>query len=77
MGTTAIVYIRGMDSIGTGSHVDPWVLITGTYYLIAILVAVGILLENRNPPKTLAYLLVLFLFPFVGLMVYVLFGQNF
>ncbi|GAB5555885.1 MAG: cardiolipin synthase [Schleiferiaceae bacterium] len=66
-----------MDSIENGLHIDPWVLITGTYYVIAILVALGILLENRNPPKTIAYLLMLFLFPFAGLIVYVLFGQNF
>lgn len=73
----SIDYIRGMDSIENGLHVDPWVLITGTYYVLAILVALGILLENRNPPKTIAYLLMLFLFPFAGLVIYVLFGQNF
>lgn len=52
-------------------------LLQGLIYIIAILVTLGILLENRNPPKTIAYILMLFLFPIAELIVYVLFGQNF
>ena len=65
-----------MNFIESEFSMDPWVVITGIYYGLAILLSIGILLENRNPPKTIAYLLVLFLFPYFGLVVYILFGQN-
>lgn len=65
-----------MDFIESEFSMDPWVVLTGAYYALAILLSIGILLENRNPPKTIAYLLVLFLFPYFGLVVYILFGQN-
>jgi len=51
------------------------ILIIG-YYVLVLGVAVGVILDNRNPAKTLAYLLVLLFVPVVGLVVYVLFGQN-
>lgn len=51
------------------------ILIVG-YYILVLGVAVGVILDNRNPAKTLAYLLVLLFVPVVGLAVYVLFGQN-
>ncbi len=46
-------------------------------YLLAIFVVVIILLKNNNPTKTLAYILVLAFFPFFGLIVYYLFGQQY
>jgi cardiolipin synthase len=36
-----------------------------------------IILENRNPIKTLAWLLVLILLPFVGIILYFYFGRNY
>jgi cardiolipin synthase len=46
------------------------------YYLLVIGIAVGVILDNRSPAKTLAYLLVLLFVPVIGLVVYYMFGQN-
>lgn len=46
------------------------------YYILVLGVAFGVILDNRNPAKTLGYLLVLLFVPVIGLVVYVLFGQN-
>ncbi|SMO74408.1 cardiolipin synthase [Solitalea koreensis] len=46
-------------------------------YMFAVVVAARILLENRNPAKTVAYLLLLLFIPFVGIIVYIFFGLNY
>jgi cardiolipin synthase len=46
------------------------------YYLLVLGIAFGVVLDNRNPAKTLAYLLVLLFVPIIGLVVYFMFGQN-
>lgn len=46
------------------------------YYFLVIGIAVGVILDNRNPAKTFAYLLVLLFVPVIGLVVYYIFGQN-
>ena len=50
-------------------------LILIAYYLLVIGIAFGVILDNRNPAKTLAYLLVLLFVPVVGLVVYYMFGR--
>lgn len=46
-------------------------------YAITILsLIVIIVLENRNPPKTIAWILVLTFLPLVGIVLYFLFGEN-
>jgi cardiolipin synthase len=52
------------------------IVIVICYYILVLGIAAGVILDNRNPAKTLAYLLVLLFVPVVGLVVYVLFGQN-
>ncbi len=52
-----------------------WVI--GINYVLVALLSFQILLENKNPQKTYAYLLVLFLAPFIGILVYLTFGQNY
>jgi cardiolipin synthase len=47
------------------------------YYVLVIWAVVKLLLENKNPLKTHSYLLALVLIPIVGLLVYVLFGQDY
>ncbi|MDX5325420.1 MAG: cardiolipin synthase [Bacteroidota bacterium] len=47
------------------------------YYVFILAISVSILLENRNPPKTIAYLLVLILLPGIGIIVFIFFGQDF
>ena len=46
-------------------------------YIIAVSAVVSILLKNANPNKTLTYVIVLVVFPFLGLLVYYLFGQDY
>jgi cardiolipin synthase len=54
-----------------------WVIVLVLYYLLVVSAIVTILLENINPSKTVSYILVLALFPFFGLIVYYLFGQEY
>lgn len=52
-------------------------IVTVIFTLTIIFVAVVIILENRNPSKTLAWLLVLLFLPVLGLILYLLFGINY
>ncbi|WP_096435725.1 cardiolipin synthase [Alteribacter populi] len=46
------------------------------FSLSAFFIAVVIFLENRNPTKTLTWLIVLGVFPLFGFLFYLMFGQN-
>ncbi|WAC02067.1 phospholipase D-like domain-containing protein [Lacinutrix neustonica] len=46
-------------------------------YLLAISAVITILFRNTNPTKILTYIIVLVFFPFLGLVVYYLFGQEY
>ncbi|KXZ39109.1 cardiolipin synthase [Alkalithermobacter thermoalcaliphilus JW-YL-7 = DSM 7308] len=49
----------------------------GIIFTISVIaVSIIIFLENRDPSKTIAWLLVLILFPIIGFVIYLLFGQN-
>src|SRR5690606_16573337 len=50
-----------------------WVVL---YIIVSIGVVITILMENRNPSKSLAYILVLLFLPVVGLIVYYFFGRD-
>ncbi len=53
-------------------------LFIGTVFtLYTIFIALVIFMENRNPSKTIAWLLILFLVPVVGFIFYLFLGQNF
>ncbi len=54
-----------------------WILLLVINYILVIIVAFAILLKNINPTKTLSYIIVLAFFPFFGLIVYYLFGQEY
>ena len=47
------------------------------YFIVVISVIFFMLMENRNPVKTIAWILVLVFLPFFGLFCYILFGRNF
>lgn len=47
------------------------------YYLAVTAVAISVLMDNRNPLKTMGWVLVLYLVPVGGMIVYMLFGQNY
>ncbi|MBY2417907.1 PLDc N-terminal domain-containing protein [Clostridioides difficile] len=45
-------------------------------YLAGAIISVIILLENRDPAKTMSWLLMFIIFPGVGLMIYAISGRN-
>ncbi len=55
--------------------VSPYIL--PLYYVVILLVVFGLLLENRNPLKTHSYVLLLLFLPFIGIIIYLFFGQKF
>lgn len=49
-----------------------------TLYLISALGMIAILIsENRNPVKSLAWILVILFIPFIGIIIYLFFGQDY
>ena len=57
---------------------DNWFkLIIIANYLLVISAVITILFRNINPTKTLTYIIVLVFFPFLGLLVYYFFGQEY
>ena len=51
-------------------------LIGFLYLTLIVVVMVTVLMDNRQPTKTMAWLLVLAFLPIVGIVLYVFFGQN-
>ncbi len=54
-----------------------WTVLVVINYLLALSAIFTILLKNISPTKTISYILVLALFPFFGLVIYYLFGQQY
>ena len=52
-------------------------IFTALYVYTAIVVISVILLENRNPVKTLSWIMIMVMLPIVGIIVYILVGQDF
>ena len=51
-------------------------ILLGLYLLTVLAVIVVVLSENRNPVKSMAWVLVLVLLPVVGLVIYLIFGRS-
>lgn len=60
---------------------EAWILLKEWYWIPLAVLYLGvistILIENRNPTKTIAWLLVIVFVPIIGLVIYYLFGQKF
>lgn len=54
-----------------------WEILIIAHYILALVAIVMILLKNINPTKTLSYIIVLAVFPGLGLVVYYFFGQDY
>ena len=52
-----------------------WIFLA-LYALLVVGTMVTVLLENRQPSKAIAWILVLIFLPVVGLILYIFFGQN-
>ena len=46
------------------------------YILLVVATIVTVLLDNRQPVKTVTWILVLIFIPFIGVLLYFFFGQN-
>ncbi len=51
-------------------------VITILYTIITIIIGVDVLLDNRDPSSTIAWLMVLFILPGVGIFLYLYIGRN-
>ena len=54
-----------------------WIILLVINYAVAFVTAFFVLLKNRNPSRTLSYFLILIILPFVGVLVYYFFGQEY
>tara|TARA_R110002051_G_scaffold162063_3_gene233617 strand:+ start:1631 stop:3091 length:1461 start_codon:yes stop_codon:yes gene_type:complete len=54
-----------------------WQILLGANYLLVIIFSVIIVLKNSHPIRTLSYLFALAALPFLGLLVYYFFGQDY
>ena len=52
-----------------------WIMY-GLYTFIVIIVMLKVLMDNREPSKTMAWVLVLWTLPLAGIIIYFFFGQN-
>ena len=56
----------------------PILIIVNLIYIVtAIVVSISIILDNRNPSKTISWIIILFVLPFIGLIIYFMIGQNY
>ena len=46
------------------------------YYIIAFIVMVHVVMDNRQPAKTMAWTLVIWFVPVAGIILYLFFGRN-
>lgn len=56
---------------------DIWRTLVVLNYIIAVITALIVIFNNFSPTKTLSYLILLLAFPFVGILFYFLFGQEY
>jgi cardiolipin synthase A/B len=64
------------------AHPVPWtqiffILMQSLYWITLVGVVLVVVLDNRNPVKTIAWVLVLLFLPYVGLFLYIFFGQRY
>ena len=53
-----------------------WVIIP-IYILSILLACLAVLMDNRQPAKTVAWLMLLSFIPLIGIVIYIFFGQNY
>lgn len=53
-----------------------WAIITALYFIAIIGAIITVLMENRQPVKTMAWIMVLVFLPVFGIILYFFFGQN-
>lgn len=46
------------------------------FYILSIIISIKLILENRDPSKTLIWILIFMLFPVIGILFYAILGRN-
>lgn len=46
------------------------------FYILSAIISIKLILENRDPSKTLIWILIFMLFPVVGILIYAVLGRN-
>lgn len=54
-----------------------WPVLLAINYVLVVVFSVLIVLKNKNPVKTLSFLFVLAILPFLGILIYYFFGQDY
>lgn len=54
-----------------------WQVLLGINYALVVLLSILIILKNKNPVKTLSFLFILAILPFLGIFIYYFFGQDY
>ena len=58
------------------SFADLWTILSFSYTVFVVAVVVIVIAERREPVKTLAWVMVITMFPVGGMVLFVIFGQN-
>ncbi|WP_149303383.1 cardiolipin synthase [Pareuzebyella sediminis] len=66
-----------METLLNFGKANLWLIILTINYLLVIALSIFIILKNKNPVKTLSFLFALAVLPFLGLLVYYFFGQDY
>lgn len=66
-----------MNSVLAFGKDNIWFIALTINYLLVFSLSIFIILKNKNPVKTLSFLFALAIFPFLGLLVYYFFGQDY
>ena len=45
-------------------------------YILSAVISIKLILENRDPSKTIIWILIFMLFPVVGIVIYAILGRN-
>lgn len=61
---------------GAFGFADVWTIISFTYMVFVVLMVLAVIAERREPVKTLAWIMVITMFPVGGMILFLAFGRN-
>lgn len=61
---------------GAFGFTDLWTIVSFTYTIFVVLMVVAVIAERRDPVKTLAWIMVITMFPVGGMILFLAFGRN-
>ena len=61
---------------GAFGFTDLWTIVSFTYTIFVVLMVIAVIAERRDPVKTLAWIMVITMFPVGGMILFLAFGRN-